>query len=119
MGKVGTEVAEAQSAEVQRIGRVGEMTRISGDTVLPENIGSDIESVANIENELLEEEAVNPGTLTSEEAAQIEEAIVRPEDLDAVDGLLMTLECSASAPWPSSWRYCNRKPSTHRGPTPK
>ncbi|KAF6223210.1 hypothetical protein HO133_000052 [Letharia lupina] len=77
-GKAGVEVVEEQSAVVQTLTRVSSVSRLSEDTVWPGDIGADLDRAADIENSILQEEAVNPGILTNVQVAQIEDAVTAP-----------------------------------------
>lgn len=56
--KTGTEISEEQSAVVQKFG-VSSVSRLSEDPVWLEDIGVDLNRVADIENSILQEETVN------------------------------------------------------------
>ena len=75
-GKAGVEVVKEQSAVVQRLARVSRVLRLSEDTVWPGDIGEDLDRVADIENSILQEEAVNTGILTRAQIAQIRDVFV-------------------------------------------
>ena len=106
-GKVGSEILEEQSAIVQRFAQVGNELRLSEDTSWPRDIDTDIDVVADIENRILEEEAVHPGTLTAVQKVQTEGVIVRLGFPYAVDRSLIALECSVSATRSPPRRHAN------------
>lgn len=102
-GKAGVEVVEEQSAVVRSFARVSRMLRLSEDTVWPgDNMGEDLDRVAEIENSILQEETVNPGTLTRAQIAQIGDVVVSLTFYIGKDELLNGSDCSTSPTRPST-----------------
>ena len=101
-GKAGVEVVNEQSAVVQRLARVSRVLRLSEDTVWPGDIGEDLDRVADIENSILQEEAVNTGILTRAQIAQIRDVFVSWTFYIREDELLNGSDCSTSPTRPST-----------------
>ena len=75
-GKVGAEVVREQSAALQRMSEISSLDLNSVPASWPQNVWTDLNQAADIENSILQEGVVDPEILTTTEAAQVEEILV-------------------------------------------
>lgn len=108
-GRAGVEVVEEQSAVVRSLIRLSSMLRLFEDTLWLGNIREDLGSSAIVGKSLLQEDAVDAGTLTTEPVAHIDQIFVSLALCVNRDGLLNMLDCSTSATKHPCRRHCRRR----------
>lgn len=108
-GRAGVGVVEEQPAVVQGLARLRSMLRLSEDTLWLGKTGADLDSFAEVEKSLLQEEALDAGILTTEQVSQIDQVFVNLAFCVNIDGLLNMLVSSISATRNPSRRHIRQR----------